>query len=131
MKKLILIILPVLFLSSSTELHELIRLPLLLEHYGQHRSSDPGLSLLDFLKIHYSGDHPNDNDDNDDNELPFKSDGSLTHIDSPVTFHREPGEKQVFFVTGKPAIQYTEELPDDNPFSIFHPPRFVSFYMTV
>jgi len=123
MKKLILIISSVLFLSSSTELHELFRLPLLLEHYGQHRSNDPDISFLDFLKIHYSGNHPNDNDDSDDNELPFKS-GSITHIDSPVPLQRESCEKKFFFLSEKHGIQFTEGLPDNKFFSIFHPPRF-------
>ncbi len=124
MKKIILVISSILFLGSSTELHELIRLPLLLEHYYQHRSDDPYLSLFDFLKIHYSGQHPNDNDDNDDNELPFKSKASLTHIDTAVPLRRVPDEKPVFSLAGMLIIHYAEGIPDNTSSSIIHPPRF-------
>lgn len=124
MKKVILIISSVLFFSSSTELHELIRLPLLLEHYYQHRSNNPNLSLFNFLKIHYSGNHPNDNDDKDDTELPFKSKGNLIHIDTPIPHYVHSDEKLVFPLTRKLIFQYTEDIPDNKSFAIFHPPRF-------
>lgn len=125
MKNLILIISSVMFISSSTELHELFRLPLLLEHYLQHRSENGHLSLVDFLKIHYSENHPNDQDDDDDNQLPFKSKESSIHLDTAVPFHRGTEEKQVFPPAKKLIILYAEGVPVNRSFSIFRPPRLV------
>ncbi len=124
MKKITLVILSLLFLISSTELHELIRLPFLVAHYKQHRVHDRDLSFIDFLKLHYSGDHPADQDDNDDNELPFKSKDSFTHIDTPVPLRRVAEEKQYSSYVNKPVIYFAEDLPAARLFSIFHPPRF-------
>lgn len=125
MKKLILIISSVIFIGSSTELHELVRLPALLKHYAQHRSENGNLSLIDFLVIHYSENHPADNDDKDDDQLPFKSKESLTHIDTASPLTREYEDKQVFPPEKSITIQYTEGIPDKMSFSIFHPPRMV------
>lgn len=125
MIKLILIISSVIFIISSTELHELIRLPLLLKHYSQHRSEKDNLSLVDFLVLHYSENHPADNDDDDDNQLPFKSKESLMHIDGAAPFSRDNEEKKVFPPEKKIQIQYAEGIPDEISFSIFHPPRQV------
>ena len=123
MKKIFFILSSVLFLTSSTELHELIRLPLLVEHYSRHRLADPGLSFLAFMTIHYSEDHPDDKDDNEDNELPFKSNGSLAHVDTAVPFQREADERSVSRLTKKLIIRYADDIPDNGSFSIFHPPR--------
>jgi hypothetical protein len=123
MRKTLLIISSMLFLVSSTELHEFLRLPYFLNHFFHHHSKDPRISFLDFIKIHYSGSHPNDNDENDDKELPFKSKGSLTYIDTPVPFRREVPGKQIFFPDKKQGIQYEDDLSDKKICSIFHPPR--------
>ena len=125
MKNLILIISSVIFLSSSTELHELFRLPLLLEHYSKHCSEDRHLSLIDFLEIHYSANHPNDQDDDDDNQLPFKSKGNLIHVDTGVSFPWEAEEKQNFFPAKNLIILYAEDVPVNRSFSIFRPPRLI------
>ncbi|MBK6826599.1 MAG: hypothetical protein IPG86_06945 [Chitinophagaceae bacterium] len=40
------------------------------------------MTLVDFLQLHYnSQEHPNDNDDQEDEELPFRSAGTIAHID--------------------------------------------------
>jgi hypothetical protein len=123
MKKLILITVSVLYLSSSTELHELLRIPQLLAHYAQHRLGDPHLSLLDFLALHYSPGHPNDKDSKDDNELPFKSKDSLIHIDNPIQPTQPTLEKTFFPLASEIRIGSTEAIHGKAFFSIFHPPR--------
>lgn len=125
MKNLICIISSVIFLSSSTELHELFRLPLLLEHYSQHCSESHHLSFIDFLKIHYSANHPNDQDDDEDNQLPFKSTENLVHIDTGVPFSGEAEEKQNFPSVKKFIILFAEDVPVNRSSSIFRPPRLI------
>ena len=85
LKKVIVLTLGALILNSATELHQLLKIPLLIQHYMHHRSKDTTLSFLEFLKIHYTdSQHPNDNDDREDNELPFKSIGNVSHTDTPI-----------------------------------------------
>ena len=123
MKKFILIILSVSFLNSSTELHEFFRLPFLVKHYSKHRSEDHSLSFIDFLKIHYSNNHPDDDDDDDDTELPFKSQGNIVAAD-PITFlFIEHGEDFIFFSIERSYKSLTEGKLIKKSFSIFHPPR--------
>jgi hypothetical protein len=47
-----------------------LKLPVLVEHYLEHKSTDKSLSFLDFLALHYNQafDH-----DSTDSKLPFKS----------------------------------------------------------
>ncbi len=123
MKRTLIGIWALLFLSSSTELHELAKLPVLLGHYSQHHAQDHTMTFFDFLKLHYLAYHPNDNDDKNDNNLPFKSMTDLMHVDIPVLYPPEEAGKLFFFHALKLACKYTEGIPVKTSFSIFHPPR--------
>jgi hypothetical protein len=72
MRKLIAIGMLLLLVTTYTELGQLLRVPLLLQHYSKHRMNENGLSFLHFLKDHYTGAH-NDDDQAEDRQLPFKS----------------------------------------------------------
>jgi hypothetical protein len=61
------------YLFSFTELRELLKLPILLEHYIEHNSADKSISFADFLSMHYLQVQDNDGDDEQDRNLPFKS----------------------------------------------------------
>jgi hypothetical protein len=124
-KKILVLMLGVLILNSATELHQLLKLPLLIQHYIHHQSKDPSLSFLAFLKIHYTDpQHPNDNDDREDNELPFKSIGSISHLDTPIMEKRVVVDFNLF-VPEKSTNYNREGIPKHMSFSVFHPPRIV------
>ena len=124
-KKIFALMFGVLILNSATEMHQLLKLPFFIQHYLHHRHQDSSMSIMDFLKIHYSnGQHPNDNDDSDDNELPFKSIGDISHIDTPVLEKRTASSSNIY-QREKPVSYYTESIPAHRSFSIFHPPRAV------
>ncbi len=73
MKRFFSILLLIGFLSSTTELHELFKLPHLVYHFFEHRSEHPETSLAQFLQIHFSNEHKNQKEDNHDNGcLPFQ-----------------------------------------------------------
>jgi hypothetical protein len=68
------------FLLSATELHELFRVPFLVSHYQQHRRVNASMNIWDFLALHYSNEHPYDQDEQEDQGLPFKSSANINHL---------------------------------------------------
>jgi hypothetical protein len=60
------------FSLSGTEFGQLLRLPLLVNHYLEHKKAHNELSIGDFILIHYSQQHQ-DGANEEDRQLPFKS----------------------------------------------------------
>ncbi|MEK6781089.1 MAG: hypothetical protein AABY93_05260 [Bacteroidota bacterium] len=69
MKRILAISLLFFYLISFTEFSEVLRLPLLIEHYTEHKSKVEDLSFLEFLVMHYETDVAHDDKDM---SLPFK-----------------------------------------------------------
>jgi hypothetical protein len=61
------------FLFTQTELHQLLKFPMLVEHYLEHRAANRNISVSVFLAMHYLNDSPADKDHDRDMQLPFKS----------------------------------------------------------
>lgn len=123
MRRTALTILAAIFLFSSTELHQLVKLPGLVHHLQEHRKTDPSMSLLGFLQLHYTADHPMDNDDADDNELPFKDLNTIGHLDSPVAVARLEQRNCPEFPVVSTPIVHPEGIPQHRTFAVFHPPK--------
>ncbi|MBU3676661.1 MAG: hypothetical protein FGM54_05710 [Chitinophagaceae bacterium] len=73
MKRFLAILFLGLYLTTTTELHELFKLPLLYFHFNEHKSENKNLSLSAFLHQHYSHHQDHDNDWQKDSKLPFKT----------------------------------------------------------
>lgn len=73
MKKTVAIFFFCLYLLGTTEAHQLLKLPLLVEHYFKHKAENSNTSLLGFLKMHYADPIVFDEDYAQDMQLPFKS----------------------------------------------------------
>ena len=73
MKRGIAILLLVFYLGLTTEFYQLLKIPVLIEHFSEHQSLKNNLSFLNFLKMHYSKNNDHDGDSEKDNKLPFKS----------------------------------------------------------
>jgi hypothetical protein len=58
---------------STTEFHQFLKLPLLIQHFQEHRLENPGMSLAKFLRIHYQDFNIKDKDYDQDMKLPFKT----------------------------------------------------------
>lgn len=75
MRKLFAILFLSVYVFSTTELIQLLKLPLLIEHYLEHKTRNATLSLSSFMAIHYADDHlenhPQDEDYDQDKRLPF------------------------------------------------------------
>ncbi len=74
MKKTIAIYILFSFLISNTELHQLLKLPVLIHHYIEHQDQDQGISFSQFLSKHYNSEENHaDTGHNDHKNLPFKT----------------------------------------------------------
>lgn len=75
MKKMLAIFFLTTYLFSTTELNQLLKFPALVENYIEHTKSNSHISILDFLVLHYEGNHSKNRQHNkdydDDQKLPF------------------------------------------------------------
>lgn len=68
-KALIYLFLPFLLFNSSA--YELLKTPAFISYYLTHRDLH-NVGIFQFISMHYLGHDINDNDDAEDNKLPFK-----------------------------------------------------------
>jgi hypothetical protein len=122
----------ILFLSlqllTNTELCQLIKLPVLIEHYKEHGGIDNGISFFAFLKMHYFNGDAKDADYERDMQLPFKTNAGaliISHSHSvPV-----PSSAVVLILPEKEIVNhfnknYVTWIPSEKHNDIFQPPRF-------
>lgn len=72
MKRSLAFLLMALYLCTSTEAYQLLKIPAFITHYIQHCQEEPGTTLKSFLEEHYSGQTVFDDDWQQDMGLPFK-----------------------------------------------------------
>lgn len=72
------------YLFSTTELHQLLKLPMVFEHFADHSKENKNISFLQFLDMHYMHGSPRDKDYSEDMKLPFKTADDCTATLSPV-----------------------------------------------
>lgn len=126
MKKLAAIILLSVYLLSTTQLSELLKLPSLIEHYTEHKEAKEDLTFFAFLKIHYSKGDGKYADYDLDTQLPFKSTVNTCMIS--LAFCATP--QAIKFVPKLPVIENVQAVTYQPSFhsssalsSIWQPPR--------
>ena len=113
------------YLLSATELSQLLKMPALISHFEEHKALNSSLSLADFLCMHYTGHDLNDNDDDRDRQLPFKSHDNSLAIDLQTV----PQHPQSFTFSTLPAVTNTAtdymrlDLQSSYLSGIWQPPR--------
>lgn len=120
MRRIAAICMLVLHLGFFTEANELLRLPILVEHYFEHRSQVPEMSFFQFLTMHYKTDVAHDATDM---KLPFKAcDHSVA---SPIFTVAEPFglTHSLTSVTKQSLSRYISFIPSTGLDEIFQPPR--------
>lgn len=60
------------FAENALLVNQGAKLPALFSHFSEHQNKNATLSFLEFLALHYGNETPNDQDDQQDMELPFK-----------------------------------------------------------
>jgi hypothetical protein len=61
------------YLLSTTEAHQLLKLPVVFQHFAEHKLENKDISFLQFLDMHYMHGSPKDKDYDRDMQLPFKT----------------------------------------------------------
>ena len=109
---------------SFTEFHQVLRLPLLVEHYQEHKAKVNSLSFWEFLVLHYQSDVAHDDRDN---RLPFKDCGHS--IATATVALPSYAIEFVYSVhdTNRPEFpDYVSPLSGRNGIDIFQPPKSVA-----
>ena len=58
----------------------MLKLPIVFEHFAEHKKEDKSIGLLEFLDIHYMQGIKKDKDYEKDMELPFKTASNCTSV---------------------------------------------------
>lgn len=123
MRRIIAILCLALLLFTNTELYQLVKLPVLLEHYQEHQSG--GMSFLGFLQEHYFNGGTRNPDYERDMQLPFKTPTHIASIAFVLTVPHQP-EVTLEPLSEQDDIVYTaysDWLPATYLQDIFQPPR--------
>lgn len=125
MKKWFTIILLSLYLCSTTELYQFLKVPILVEHYFEHKAINPDMTVYAFLKLHYDH-HVKDADWQTDEKLPF-----ITHHDfSNFVFTLNPPftieiKEKILPAFSRKIFVYNDAVLDWEIIdSIWQPPKF-------
>ena len=111
----------VLYINSNTEFHEMLRLPILLEHYSQHKLRVSDISFWEFLVMHYKTDVSHDSDDN---QLPFKDPAhSFTAPTLALPSHKMALKEAVVTSKVDYFCSYSETFIASHLSDIFQPPK--------
>lgn len=125
MKRLAGILFIVIHLFTFAEFQNLLKLPVLFEHFSEHKKSDSEMDFWSFIKLHYFEPLTYDHDYERDRQLPFQSTTAL--LITSVTMC----ECQMISFEVTPVIEVDNNyyLSNDNAkpqfssFDIFQPPR--------
>lgn len=112
-------------LFSQTELHQILKLPVLVQHFFEHKAEKPNITLSQFIVLHYFSGNPVDDDYARDMELPFKTNDCLQAMTSIVI-----PERIIFSGRHEAPAVKAFAVPNNNWIlssyivDIFRPPQF-------
>jgi hypothetical protein len=111
-------------LLTNLECYQFIKLPVLIEHFREHRENNPQMTFWAYWNLHYKG-HPKDADYNRDQQLPFQTSDAIQVISSSgfilpqiysFSFSLELINHSIF-------TYYPGFIPEYCSTDIFQPPR--------
>jgi hypothetical protein len=99
----------------------MLRLPILFEHYSQHKQQVSDISFWDFLVMHYQSDVSHDSDDN---QLPFKDPcHSSTASTLALPNHKIVLKETILLTKSDHCFGYSETFIASHLSDIFQPPK--------
>lgn len=113
------------YLTSFSEFHQFLKIPVLVQHFIEHRQEDPSISFLQFLSIHYNGKFTRDDDYQRDSQLPFRTMECMVYAVPIVEWHHlELNMAPHHTLVEKDYILTNDSnLSTVDPADIFQPPR--------
>jgi hypothetical protein len=117
-----------LYLASATETYQLLKMPLLVQHFIKHKAENPETTLFAFLEMHYAQPQTFDDDWQQDMQLPFKIHHVEFHnlpvicISAPVHDTRAP---ERLLPTHEPIVLSDVAFNSCYSGKIFQPPRYL------
>jgi len=129
LKKRITFTILVLYLFSTTEFREILKLPVLFQHFNEHKQLNHHLSFFGFIYDHYNSVPHTDNDQERDNQLPFKTIDMSSFLTPAIPVSNLNNfEKAVKIIIKNDAFHYTEGyIPSPDTGKIWQPPKSISF----
>lgn len=123
-KKYISISILVIYMISSTELSQLLRIPLLIEHFIEHNQDGNQLSIGDFFHMHYIEKQHMDADYDKDMQLPFKTaDGNTMQAMAFLPFCYSFLKAKPLYIESVKFAYHSLFIEDAYLSSIWQPPR--------
>lgn len=111
---------------SATSFSELLKVDVLIKHYQETELKSGYIAFEDFLVMHYITDDGNSQDDDRDEQLPFKSHSSLV-ANTFSSFIINRSVEMVFLLPATDEIHFSDYC---NPFisstycqQVWNPPR--------
>lgn len=114
-------------LGSMLDLHDLAKLPRLIEHYHHHKTKTVDVSFIDFLDLHYgSGAAQHDQEEHDEHQsLPFKNtDCTFTHTVIVLSLFKAPEIASLESVVTYSNF-YNSAFSSEFSQSVWQPPRIL------
>lgn len=113
------------YLTSFSEFHQFLKIPVLVQHFIEHRQEDPSISFVKFLSIHYNGKFTRDDDYQRDSQLPFRTMECMVYSIPIVEWqHFDLNmDPQHIIVEKDYNIANEQQVSTVDPADIFQPPR--------
>lgn len=110
---------------SATELNQLLKTPILIQHFITHKKENPKLSFVGFLEMHYFNGNPHDKDYNQDMRLPFKSHNTCVNLISLNSSFQNTGDFLITLYPKEVKLSFLLALDYSSHFlkSFWQPPK--------
>jgi len=126
LKKIITIFFLIIYLFSVTEARQLLKLPVVFQHFAEHQQEDKNISFFHFLCIHYLHGSPMDKDHDRDMQLPFKTSSEFALSVVPVLMTdvaTNTLSPQLFIISNDFLHTNDSFISSEFGCNIFQPPR--------
>lgn len=118
----------VMTMLNIVTLNQFSKVPMLVVHYLDHQHRDARIALADFMSMHYWGHDINDNDEEKDRQLPFKSlsANAVQHYVQPEPMVWSMNSGIAAYNPPVKTLYRQEAIPDRSREALFKPPRVVA-----
>ncbi|AZI31997.1 hypothetical protein [Kaistella carnis] len=126
MKKWFIYFLLCTYLTSFSEVRQLVKMPRLVEHFISHKMANHDMSIYAFIKMHYIDEHIVDSDYKQDMKLPFKTHDfshSIVNLNIPPESPSLNILQQSIYVDRSTHFSYSEKYYPSVFSKIWEPPK--------